>query len=590
MGSSAASPSPSRAVRAGHGKGFVLIAVVYLLGLFIGALDTGIVTPARTVIQGDLGITDQMSVWIITVYTLAYAAAIPVMGKLADRSGRKRIYLVSIALFGAGSLLCGLAQDVGSFWMLLGARAVQAVGGGGIVPVATAEFGTTFPSEKRGLALGLVGGVYGIANIFGASAGSLILSLFGQTNWQFIFYVNVPICAAIVAVGVFVLPNTRAEEVKPIDGFGIAVLVTMVLALLYGLKNLDFFDVGASVASTDVWPFLLAFVVLLPLFVLIERRAADPVLNLSYFRNRDILVTLVLSVITGVILMGIIFIPQFAENVLKLPSGSGGYVVIVLAAFAGVGAPVSGKLIDRFGVKAVLAFGLAASAAGALFLALVATRFANLVTLIVSLVAIGIGMGFTIGTPLNYMMLAKTKESESNSALATLSLVRSVGTAVAPAVLVAFIAHAGMAVPDRIMGVLPDVPNGPSMAQLASGEGGGAGLPADLQQLMENSDVTTIVGNVKTLAKTEIEQEATAAGMPSEAVDAAEDQYLAAIDERAGTIEDTFQSTLDEGFRGAFLLVGACSLVGLALLALYREDCGPRGRGSGERAEERRGC
>lgn len=130
------------------------------------------------------------------------------------------------------------------------------------------------------------------------------------------------------------LPNTRAEEVKPIDGFGIAVLVTMVLALLYGLKNLDFFDVGASVASTDVWPFLLAFVVLLPLFVLIERRAADPVLNLSYFRNRDILVTLVLSVITGVILMGIIFIPQFAENVLKLPSGSGGYVVIVLAAFA----------------------------------------------------------------------------------------------------------------------------------------------------------------------------------------------------------------------------------------------------------------
>ena len=585
---SSATANPERT----RGKGYVLIAAVYLLGLFIGALDTGIVTPARTVIQGDLGITDQMSVWIITIYTLAYAAAIPVMGKLADRSGRKRIYLVSIALFGVGSLLCGLAQDVGSFWMLLGARAVQAVGGGGIVPVATAEFGTAFPPEKRGLALGLVGGVYGIANIFGASAGSLILSLFGQSNWQFIFYVNVPICVAIVAVGLFVLPNTRAEEVKPIDGLGIAVLVAMVLSLLYGLKNLDFFNVGTSIASVDVWPFLLAFAALLPLFVLIERRAADPVLNLSYFRDRDILVTLVLSVITGVILMGIIFIPQFAENVLKLPSGSGGYVVIILAAFAGVGAPVSGKLIDRFGVKAVLAFGLAASAAGALFLALVATQYANVVTLVVSLVAIGVGMGFTIGTPLNYMMLAKTKESESNSALATLSLVRSVGTAVAPAVLVAFIAHAGMAVPDRIMSVLPDVPNGPSMAQLASGqgdggEGAGGGLPDDLQQLMESSDVTTIVGNVKTLAKTEIEQEATAAGMPTEAVDAAEQQYLAAIDERSGTIEDTFQSTLDEGFRGAFLLVGGCSLVGLALLALYREDRGTEGRGQGSRAQKR---
>ena len=247
----------------------------------------------------------------------------------------------------------------------------------------------------------------------------------------------------------------------------------------------------------------------------------------------------------------------------------------MLAAFAGVGAPVSGKLIDRFGVKAVLAFGLAASAAGALFLALVATQFANMATLIISLVAIGVGMGFTIGTPLNYMMLAKTKEREANSALATLSLVRSVGTAVAPAVLVAFIAHAGMAIPDRIMGVLPDAPGGQSIAQLASGQGqggDGAGLPDDLQQLMKGSDVTTIVANVKTLAKTEIEQEAASAGMPTEAVDAAEQQYLAAIDDRAGDIESTFQSTVDEGFRGAFLLVGICSLAGLALLALYRED------------------
>ncbi|MFR3091206.1 MAG: MFS transporter [Eggerthella lenta] len=204
------SSSASSASR-GRGKGFALVAAVYLLGLFIGALDTGIVTPARTVIQSDLGIGEQMGVWIITIYTLAYAAAIPVMGKLADRSGRKYVYLASILLFGVGSLLCGLAQDVGSFWMLLAARAVQAVGGGGIVPVATAEFGTTFPPEKRGLALGLVGGVYGVPT-FGASAGSLILSVFGQANWQFIF-VNVPICAFIVVAGLFVLPTRgRAGE------------------------------------------------------------------------------------------------------------------------------------------------------------------------------------------------------------------------------------------------------------------------------------------------------------------------------------------------------------------------------------------
>lgn len=144
----------------------LLVMIIYLSGIFMGAIDTGIVTPARTVIQNNLGVNDQTGIWMITIYTLAYAVSIPIMGKLADKYGRKYIYLTSIFLFGIGSIFCGLSQDLGSFNLLLIARVVQALGGGGILPVATAEFGTTFPEEKRGLALGLVGGVYEIANIF----------------------------------------------------------------------------------------------------------------------------------------------------------------------------------------------------------------------------------------------------------------------------------------------------------------------------------------------------------------------------------------------------------------------------------------
>ncbi|MDD2556152.1 MAG: MFS transporter [Syntrophaceticus sp.] len=129
---------------------------------------------SSTVIQNNLGVDAASGIWMITIYTLAYAASIPIMGKLADIYGRKSIYLVSVFLFGFGSLFCGLSDSFNSFSVLIIARAVQAIGGGGIVPVATAEFGTSFPQEKRGLALGLVGGVYGIANIFGASAGSAI--------------------------------------------------------------------------------------------------------------------------------------------------------------------------------------------------------------------------------------------------------------------------------------------------------------------------------------------------------------------------------------------------------------------------------
>ena len=259
---------------------YILVMIIYLAGIFMGAIDTGIVTPARTVIQSNLGVNEQTGIWMITIYTLAYATSIPIMGKLADKYGRKYIYLTSIFLFGLGSLFCGLSQDFGSFNLLLIARVVQALGGGGIVPVATAEFGTTFPEEKRGLALGLVGGVYGIANIFGASAGSAILDIFGTNNWQFIFYINLPITVFILIAGFIALRNTKVPDTSKIDFSGIFTLTIMILSLLYSLKNLDFFDFS-TITNKDVLPFLILFLVLIPLFIFIEKRAEDPVMNLS---------------------------------------------------------------------------------------------------------------------------------------------------------------------------------------------------------------------------------------------------------------------------------------------------------------------
>ena len=436
-------------------KHIAVIATIYLLGLFIGALDTGIVTPARTVIQNGFGIDDAFGVWMITIYTLAYAVSIPIMGKLADMYGRKGIYLISIALFGIGSLGCGLSELIDNYYVLLFARAIQAFGGGGIMPIATAELGTTFPPEKRGMALGLVGGVYGIANIFGASAGSLILDIFGQQNWSFIFYVNVPVCIFIFIAGIVCLPKSKNRNVAPIDILGILILTCMILSLLIGLKNIDFFDLANSIKTIEVYPYLILTLLLIPFFIVAERHAQDSVMNLSYFKNPRILITLILSILTGVIMMGMIFIPQFAENAMKMPSGSGGYFVIILGLFAGFGAPMSGKLIDKFGVKLVLSIGFIASVAGCLYLAFIATANPTLFNVVLSLILIGIGMGFVMGTPLNYMMLENTEESESNSALATLSLVRSIGTAVAPAIMVGFLVHAAATLPDSIIDELP---------------------------------------------------------------------------------------------------------------------------------------
>lgn len=514
---------------------------LYLMGIFMGAIDTGIITPARTVIQSQLGVDEQTGIWMITIYTLAYAAAIPVMGKLADRNGRKPVYLASIALFGIGSLLCGLSQDVGSFEMLIAARALQAVGGGGILPIATADIGTAVPPEKRGMALGLVGAVYGIANVFGASAGSLVLDVVGIQNWQWIFYINLPISLAILALGVRYLPNRRADSVPPIDVAGCLVVVAMILSLLWGIRNLDFFDFAASLASTEVWPWLVGFLALIPVLVLVERRAADPVLNLGYFTDRGIALTLMLSMLSGVILMGVVFVPQFAENALNLPTGSGGYLVIVLGLASGIGAPLSGRLTDRFGPRLVLGLGCLVSLVAAATIILWAIPQPSMTSVLVSLALIGLGLGFVIGSPLNYMMLERVPDAAASSALGTLSLVRSIGTTLAPALMVGFLANAGADLQDRITDELPSTVTAPALphaAELKATLGawkadpdmaervpdidlsyldqttidldsmsGSGELPPDLVELLKTADITTIVPRAKTVAARMFDQE-----------------------------------------------------------------------------------
>jgi MFS family permease len=339
--------------------------------------------------------------------------------------------------------------------MLLTGRVIQALGGGGIMPIANAEFGTTFPKEKRGMALGLVGAAFGIANILGSTIGSAILNMLGNENWRWLFFINIPICIIIVSCGLFILPNSKADFVKKIDKFGTFIMVGIILSLLYGLKNIDFFDFRNSISSTSVYPYLIIFACLIPLLIFIERRAEDPVLNLDYFSNTRILVVLILSIISGIGMMGMVFVPQFAENALKIKTGTGGYFVAILGIFAGVSAPVSGKLIDKFGAKLILLIGFAISMAGALFLAFVAVRTNTISSVCIGLILMGLGVGFTMGTPLNYMMLDNTKKEDSNSALATLSLIRSVGTAVSPAIMIGFIAHAGLSVQSNLMKVMP---------------------------------------------------------------------------------------------------------------------------------------
>ena len=426
------------------GKRLYLVMSIYLLGLLIGGLYVGMVAPVRTVIQEQFGVGDATGIWMINIYTLFYAALIPVIGNVADRVGRRRVFAICVCLFCIGAVLCGLSQFVGGFGLLLIGRVVQAAGAGGMIPVANAAIGTSFPPEKRGMALGLAAAVMGVSNVFGAAAGSAIVSLFGAERWSAMFYLCIPFCMVLAIAAVTLLPDDRPPQGsdatrQPMDLVGSALFVAFVLLLLFGVKGLDATALAESLAQPSTWLSLLGALAILPLFRLVERRAASPVFNLEYLHSRPIVITMIVSFFIGCFVISLVLVPELAEFAMGDPLGSGGYYVMAIGLTSFVTTPVGGKLIDKLGPKPVLMSGLAISIGGLLFLALVVMPYPTSVGLIAGLAIVGAGMGLAMGAPTNYMILENTSKDESTSAIATITLVRQIGTSIAPALLIGII-------------------------------------------------------------------------------------------------------------------------------------------------------
>lgn len=555
---------------------FVLI--MFLLGIFIGAMDTGIVSPARGVISNGLGISTNTSIWIITIYTLAYAVVMPISGKLSDKYGKKKLFMYSIIIFGIGSTLCGVSNFIGGFPLLIAARIIQAIGGGGIMPIATAYIGDSFPQEKRGSALGLVGATYGIATTLGPTIGSALLNFVGNENWGVLFFINVPICIAVVLMSLKLKETESIFNDKKMDVKGSIVVSGMILSLMYALTNLQFHDFLNSIKSTSVYPFLLIFAVLIPLFIYLESKAEDPILNLNYFKDRNIAITLMLSFIVGCGLMGIVFVPQFAENVLKIKVGSGGYLVTLMALFTGVASPLGGKLIDKYSAKLILLIGFASTAVGTLTLALGAAPNSSQIALYIGLAFMGLGMGFTMGTPLNYLMQSFVDRSETSSAQSTLSLVRSIGVAISPNILVNFVSQAGQDVPGKLMQVMPPIPGVDGGMSAFAGQGS---LPTDILNSLQNADVTTITDVLKNFSATMFDKAAPSiqAGLAGKlpphtsaetVLNGMKDQYIGSIESIRTTLENTFQQTMNSGFAKLFIAAAIIAIIGFLLSIMLK--------------------
>ncbi|AUN13421.1 MFS transporter [Paraclostridium sordellii] len=536
-----------------NGTGIAML--VFLLGIFMGAMDSGIVSPARDVIANGLGITESASVWMITIYTLAYAVSMPITGKLADTYGRKKVYMICVILFATGSLLCGVSDIVGSYQFLLTSRVIQAIGGGGIMPIATAYIGASFPEEKRGSALGMVGGVYGIATVLGPTLGSFVLSMAGNSRWGFLFLINVPISIIIIIAALKLKENKKESKVKKMDIWGSVVLSVMVASIMYGLTNLKFYDFANSIQSMDVWPYLIIFIAFIPLFISIEKRAEDPVLNLNFFTNKQTALTLFLSFIVGCGLMSTVFLPQFSENVLRIKRGSGGYVVTLFAVFTGIAAPLGGKFIDKFGVKKLLLLGFGVNIIGVLYQALVTANHPNFTNLTIGLVFMGAGMGFTMGTPINYLMMSLVKPEEISMGQSTVSLLRSIGVAVSPNLLINFVSDAGRKVPGAIEKVMPQIPGG----SLGSGH-----MSSQMMEKFQNADVTNIFNTVKSFVESMFNGlQHTMGANPNMHFDILKNNYLVSLDKAKPAIENAYQYTMNQGYAHLFIGTAVIAILGL---------------------------
>ena len=381
----------------GRRERFYTLAGV-MLALLLAGLDQTIVSTAGPAIQRDLAIEPALYAWITTSYLVASTVMLPIYGKLSDTFGRKPILLVGVGLFLLGSALCGIAPTATQLILF---RAVQGLGAAALFTTALAVVADLFPPAERGRYTGLISGVWGIASVIGPLVGGFITDRFG---WHWAFFVNLPVGAVALWMIITRMPNIvrHAGERPRVDILGAALLVIAVVPFLLALS----LGRSAGMEGQGGWPwaswqvlsmFAVAAVAAVA-FIIVERRAEDPIVHLEIFRARVITAGVAAMFVLGsVFLFAVIFLPLFLVNVVGVSATRAGLTMMPLTLAVVAGSIGSGQLVTHLGrYKGLMLAGLLLLAVSFAYMALTLSTESTLGGITIGMVLMGLGIGPTM--------------------------------------------------------------------------------------------------------------------------------------------------------------------------------------------------
>lgn len=366
------------------------------LGLFMIVVDTSIVSVAVPAMVSGLDTGLNAVVWVTSVYLLTYAVPMLFTSRLGDRYGHKRLFVTGLGVFTGASLLAGLSTSVET---LIAARAVQGLGAALLTPQTLTLITHLFPGGDRGRAMGFLGGASGLATVTGPLLGGVLVDGLG---WQWIFYVNVLVGTATLALSLLVLPGGRAHRTHRFDVPGILLSGAGLFLIVFGIQNGQAYDWGELLGPITVFHTIAAGIALLVMFVLWQRFNPDePLVPLRTFSDRNFSMGALTTAVLGFALTAM-FLPLvlYLQTALGLSPTDAGLITAPMALLSGLMGPFTGRLSDRVNGKYLVMTGLTGMAAGLGIIAAQARPGLPAWQLLPGLLVCGLGMGFVL-VPVN---------------------------------------------------------------------------------------------------------------------------------------------------------------------------------------------